>query len=195
MNAKAWHGTFVLPPFFSWKLVPRGAGKSVGLYVCLLVSYNVAAVNKWVVLYLVKLVLIPLCSVSARSFFCGISVEAETKETWGIYAFFSLPRLWQLKMSRHWSKPHETENFNQYFCPISLQRVGCNYYKCHGNKLGSFHSDSCHCRNSTTQNKNYLSSISLCSSKSHLFNAPFGCTWHNTSKCSYRLPMSSCLGQ
>ena len=88
MNAEAWHGTFVLPPFLSWKLVPCGAGKSVGLYVCLLVSCNVAAVNKWVALYLVKLGLIPLCSVCARSFFCWISVEAETKETWGIYAFF-----------------------------------------------------------------------------------------------------------
>jgi len=46
MNAEAWHDTFVFPPFLLWKLVPHGAGKSVGLHVCLLVSYNVAAVNK-----------------------------------------------------------------------------------------------------------------------------------------------------
>lgn len=87
----AWHGTFVLPPSSSWKLSPCGAGKSVGLYICLLVSYNAAAVSKWVVPYMVKLGLIFLCSVCARSFSffsCCISVETETKGTRGIYVVF-----------------------------------------------------------------------------------------------------------
>lgn len=117
MNAKAWHGTFVLPSFLSWKLTLCGAGKSVGLYICLLVSYNVAAV-KWVVLYLVKLGLILLFSVCARSgFFCWISVETQTKGTWGICAFFPPKALkiknelslaqtpWKLRISINISAP------------------------------------------------------------------------------------------
>lgn len=53
--------------------------------------------------------------------------------------------------------PMKARNLNQYFCHISLQSLTCNYCKCHGNKHNGFHNDSCHCRNSITQNKNYLS--------------------------------------
>lgn len=196
----AWHGTFVLPPSSSWKPAPWGAGKSVGLYICPLVSYNVAAVSKWVVPYIVKLGLIFLCSVCARSFsllfFFFFSVSQLRPRQKGPEVFVVFPPK-ALKIKNELSlaqAPWKLGDFNRHFCPISLQRVGCNYYKCHGNKLGGFHSDSCHCRNSTTENKNYLSSNSLCSSKSCLFNSPLGCTWHNTSKRSHRSSMWICLG-
>jgi len=91
----AWHlcsSTFLMAACCMW------SWKSVGLYVCLLESYNVAAVNKWVVLYLFKLALILLCAVCARSFFFlfWISAEAETKETWGIHAFYP-PKVLKIK--------------------------------------------------------------------------------------------------
>lgn len=60
----------------------------------------------------------------------------------------------ELSLTQSSMKP---KNLNQYFCPVSLQSLGCNYCKCHGNKRSGFHSDSSHCRNSITRSKNYLS--------------------------------------
>lgn len=195
----AWHlcsSSFLLVEARSMR-----SWKSVGLYICLLVSYNVAAVGKWVVPYIVKLGLIFLCSVCARSFslfffffFFPISQLGLRQRGPEVFVVFP-PKALKIKNELSLAQaPWKLGDFNRHFCPISLQRVGCNYYKCHGNKLGGFHSDSCHCRNSTTENKNYLSSNSLCSSKSCLFNSPLGCTWHNTSKCSHRSPVWICLG-
>lgn len=74
-----------------------------------------------------------------------------------MYVYFS-PKVSEigneLSLTQSSMKP---KNLNQYFCPVSLQSLGCNYCKCHGNKRSGFHSDSSHCRNSITWSKNYLS--------------------------------------
>lgn len=109
----AWHlcaSTFLMAACCMW------SRKSVGLYVCLLESYNVAAVNKWVVLYLFKLALILLCAVCARSFFPGSQLRLRQRRL-EVFMHFSLPRFWKLKMSCHWPKPHESWEFQSIFLP------------------------------------------------------------------------------
>lgn len=123
--------------------------KPARLYTRLPARWKVAAVNKQVVFSLSQLGLVIPRSLFSRD----LGLAWDKKRLF----HFSPKGLEDEERVVTDPNPMKAKNLNRYFCPISQQRVGGNYYKCHGNKLGSLHGDSCHCRNSTTQNKNYLS--------------------------------------